>query len=371
MAISNGVLRFLHLADLHLMACPRRGACGRAHAACHVCIKRNILNALELRISNADTRPGLILLSGDLTEMREHGFDLRAAVEPLDSLVRSAQKLGIAIAGITGDHDGEDGTAKLRASLGWDWLLRTGEVNRETGVAVYGVEGRPNRIGAEEGLASLRRVPGEPSIVLLHGDARLVRADLGAMFDYYAMGHMHRGRIRRVGKDKRSVLGFPGHLFSYWDGDGKPWPVHVIEGTIAGNGSVDAALVSLSKELGAPETRRLFVDFSDFGRPHGTIVFENAPPASVFAEISLEATVDPQMADGAPYRNVARIPYRSRAEMSDVLARVLKRLPRDVFVSPSTGGGWRDRVADYGDAIVNHRFAEFVEKTFKRSAGTQ
>jgi hypothetical protein len=115
----------------------------------------------------------------------------------------------------------------------------------------------------------------------------------------------------------------------------------------------------------------MFVDFSDASRPNGTIVFENAPPASVFAELSIEATVEEQAADGAAYRNVARLPYHSRAELADLLARVLRRLPRDVFVSPSTGGGWRDRVADYGDAIVTRRFPEFLSKTFKRSAGTQ
>lgn len=371
MQIAADAVRFLHLADLHLMPCPRHGACGPNDPACHACIKARVLAGLAQRIANPATRPGVILLAGDLTELRERSFALRAAAAPLDRFVRAARAFGIVVAGITGDHDGEDGTTRLRDELGWDWLLRSGEVNRAAKVAVHAVEGRPRRAGAAEELAALRRNLDEPSIALLHGDEKLVRTDHGPAFDYYAMGHLHRARIRLIGKGAHGFVGYPGHLFSYWDGDGKSWPVYVIEGTIARDGTVNAELVSLAREVGAPETRRMYVEFANAGRPDGAIVFENAPPAAVFQELQIDAQIEDQVADGGSYRRIAQIPYGSRTELQDLLARVLRRLPDDVFVSPSTGGGWHDRLADHGRAIVSRRFPEFVQKTFKRSAETQ
>src|SRR5437762_6676793 len=122
-------VRCLHLADLHFMPCRRRGECGPRVRACHVCIKTAILDGLGKHIINPRTRPDLILLAGDLTELRDGDEGLSAAAAPLDKFVRLAREHGIVVAGVTGEHDGYDGTAKLRQRLGWDWLLRNGDIN--------------------------------------------------------------------------------------------------------------------------------------------------------------------------------------------------------------------------------------------------
>src|SRR5207237_5274413 len=113
-------------------------------------------------------------------------------------------------------------------------------------------------------------------------------AELEPRFDYYALGHLHRGRILQVRKGSHAIAAYPGHLFSYWDGDGKSWPVHIVEGSIVADGTVAARLLSLSEACGAPETRRMYIDHADAGRAAGTIVFENAPPSDFFVEAGVE-----------------------------------------------------------------------------------
>lgn len=370
-ATPDGKTRFLHLSDLHLMPCPHGGACGPNDAACHACIKRMLLERLRERISTPQCRPDLILIAGDLTERRDCASHLRSATEPLERLVRAARDQNIVVCGITGDHDGADATAALRKELKWDWLLHSGEVNRDSGVAVHGVEGRPNRAGAGTDFRALRPEPGEPSIVLVHDELRTLRTPESPRFDYFAMGHLHRGRIKPLARGSRGVAAYPGHLFSYWDGDGKSWPSYVIEGTISARGDVSAELLSLSQAFDAPETRRMYIAHADAGRPEGTVVFENAPPEDFFRRLNIDAEVADQLDGGAVYRRLARLKYASHIRRDEVLRRVLENLPDDVFVTPSTGGGWRDRLADYGRSIVARRFSEFVAKTHKRSANTQ
>ena len=369
--MQGSIVRFLHLADLHLTPCPCGGGCGPYQPACHACIKAAILERLQRRISSPATRPDLVLIAGDLTERRDGKGSLRTTAAPLDAFVQAAKAQGSTVVGITGEHDGLDSTLELRKALGWDWLLRSGEVNRSTGVAVHGIEGRPNRAGVAHDLGKLRRADSEPSILLVHDELRTVRAAGGMPFDYYAMGHLHRGRIKTLDRNSRAVAGYPGHLFSYWDGDGKSWPVHVIEGTISNDGTVKAELVPLSREAEVPETRRMYVDCSDAGRSSGTIVFENSPGSSFFTDATIQAELEDQSDGGVVYRRIARLPYSSREQMQDLLRSVLERLPGDVFVTPSTGGGWTDRLTDYGSTIARRRFPEFVTKTFKKSANTQ
>ncbi len=367
MATSQRDVRFLHLADLHLTPCLREAACGPGDAACHACIKAALLDRLVARFAAPATRPDLVLLAGDLTEHRDLGPNVRRAVAPLDRFVAAAWAKGITVAGITGDHDGENGTAVLRDTLGWDWLLGSGEVNRSSGVAVHGVEGRPNRRSVADDLSRLAPISGEPSVVLVHDDASALRSAPDSSFSYFAMGHLHQGRVRPARRGPRALFGYPGHLFSYWDGDGKAWPVHAIVGTIAADGTVEAELLPLSS-LGAPETRRIYVDFADVGRSEGTIVFENSPSAPFFQDLGVAAEVADDFRQGIAFRRVAHLTYASRTDLRDRLHSIVSALPGDVFLTPSTGGGWRDRLADYGATIASRRFDEFAVKVFKKDA---
>jgi hypothetical protein len=159
-------------------------------------------------------------------------------------------------------------------------------------------------------------------------------------------------------------------LFSYWDGDGKAWPVHIVEGTIANDGLVTAKLRRLSELVGAPETRRLFVDFQDKEKPAGTITLENAPSNAFFAAATIAATVSgPERSHAGRY--IAKIGYESRAQMHDILVRIVGGLPDDVFVSPATSKGWHDRFAYRGSAIGARQIDELLVKIFKRSANAQ
>jgi DNA repair exonuclease SbcCD nuclease subunit len=366
---TSRAIRFLHLADLHLTPCPSDGRCGPYDVACHACIKREILARLRERLLDRSTRLDLLLLAGDLTERRDSEEGLRWTTAPLTELVAAAKTVGTTVAGVTGEHDGEDSTTALRDMLGWTWLLRTGEVNRESGIAVFGIEGRRKCDGLAGDFAKLRTVPGETSVLLAHGELSAFKA-AGPRFDYYALGHRHRAQLRPASARSSTFAAYPGHLFSYWDGDGKAWPVHVIEGVIRLDGTVAAEAFPVATKTAAPETRRMYVAHADVGRPEGTIVFEHSPGAEFFAGIGIAATVEDQKESGRFLRHVTRISYRSRAEMKGVLKAVLDGLPKDVFVWPSTGVGWRDR-ADYGRRLSRLRFDEYVVKVFKRQANTQ
>lgn len=368
MSISPSI-RYLHLADLHLTPCQASGRCGPYDVACHACIKRAILGALRDRLSDPTTRPDLLLLAGDLTERRDSEEGLRSTTAPLTELVQAALEAGTVVVGVTGEHDGDNSTVALRNALGWKWLLRTGEANRESGVAVYGIEGRPRCERLSEDFAALRTVPGEPSVLLAHGELSALKS-AEPLFDYFALGHRHRARVRSVTARAPTMAAYPGHLFSYWDGDGKAWPVHVIEGVIRRDGAVVADAVPLASRAGLPETRRMYVDYADAGSPQGTIVFENSPSAEFFEGIGVPATVESEHESGRLLRYVARLPYRSRSEMKTVLRTILDAFPTDVFVWPSTGGGWRDR-ADYGRRLSRLRFDEYAVKVFKRQSNTQ
>jgi 3',5'-cyclic AMP phosphodiesterase CpdA len=110
-------IRFLHLADLHLLPCPNGGHCTLKPRACHVCIKKEILARLGEWIIQPATRPDLLLLGGDLTELRDGHPDVPSWTAPLDKLVRIARAQGIVVAGVTGEHDGENSTARLQSEL--------------------------------------------------------------------------------------------------------------------------------------------------------------------------------------------------------------------------------------------------------------
>jgi hypothetical protein len=362
---SRRAVRFLHLGDLHLSpSCEHGGACGPKDPPCHQCIKTGILRRLQVRLVSARTRPDLLLLAGDLTDMCETVNDLRLAAAPLDEFVNTALAARIVVAGIVGEHDWE--RADLRRLLGWSWLLRTGGVVRASGVAVYGVNGRSKQERLARDIGRLRPKEGEPSVLLAHGS----QIPSEPRFNYYALGHLHWSKYGTFPKGSMSTAAYPGHLFSYWDGSGKAWPVYVLEGRIHADGHVDVERVPLS---GAPETRRIYISSRYRGRERGVLFFENPPEEGRLRRLGVRATFkdEPDKSFGTVYRRVARASYGSQSELRGLLRKIVGEHPNDIFVSPATGRGNADRVVAYGHTLLGKRFEEFVSKTYKSHARTQ
>jgi hypothetical protein len=314
-------------------------------------------------------------VAGDLTERREYRTggslaSLKTAVAPLERLVNAARDHGVTVAGVTGEHDGADSTAELRSMLGWSWLLKSGEVNREAGVAVHAIEGRPLREGVEEALHALRLDETERNLLLAHGELRTLRRNGRHGFSYYALGHDHHATIQPFRRGSRALAAYPGHLFSYWDGDGKAWRVFFIEGTISPDGHVEVRAIPLA-ELGAPETRRLFIDSVHAGKGSGILTFENAPELHYFEERGFKARVEDDVRGSVLVRRVAEIEYATRAELMRIVQTVLREHANDVFAWPANGNGRRDR-ADYGHRLASERqFHVYLPKVFKKDSTTQ
>lgn len=372
--MAQAPVHFMHLADLHLTPCPRTGSCGPDDPACDSCIKAKILEGLGARLEHPRTRPDLVLLAGDLTDLWEgyHGpKGLRKAAEPLTRFVEKARSHGVVVAGVTGEHDGDESTKTFRKHLGWNWLLKSGEVNDETGVHVHGVEGRPKQAGVGDDILATKPEGGQPAVLLAHADWPKVPRNHASAFSYCALGHLHWLKLGPLAPGVRTVAGYPGHLFSYWDGCGKAWPVHAITGEIR-DGRVHVNPMPLSFAAGAPETRRMYVDASDAEANRGTLVFENPPDVGFFDELGVRALFEDQLdpAFGNLYRRLARVRYTSTAHLERILRSALEGHPSDVFVTPATGRSGDDRVKDWGRALTGDRFEELFEKTFKRSEKT-
>ena len=366
-------VRFLHLADLHLMVCDNDDACGPNDPACHPCIKAKILDGLHAHLGDPQTKPDLLLLAGDLTESCATRKEREKATAPLERLVSTALKNGVVVAGVTGEHDGVASTSRLRRGLGWKWLLGSGDVNRETGVAVHGVEGQPKQRGVEAAIRATAPRAGEPAILLAHVDWSKVPRTHASLFQYCAFGHLHWAKFGPLSAGSRTTVGYPGHLFSYWDGCGKAWPVHALEGEIFSDGRVVVKTIPLSGRGATPETRRIYVDASAAGRRRGVVVFENAPNEAFFSELGVEPIFEHDMDPvfHNVYCRVVRVRYDSKEHLRHILRQALVRHAEDVFVTPSPGRDWASRIKDYGRALVGERFERFASETFKRSAGTQ
>jgi hypothetical protein len=179
-----------------------------------------------------------------------------------------------------------------------------------------------------------------------------------------------RPRILPLGRGKAA---YAGHLFSYWDGDGKAWPTYVVEGNIEGAGRIDVELSALSDIVGAPETRRMFIDFEHAKASCGEIIFENAQEQGFFLRLGLEAVIreDIDSVSRRSRRRIAHLPYSSRAQMRDIARAILQNCPDDVFVVPSRGAGWINRLKGYGRILATNGFDGFVEQMFKMSPVTQ
>lgn len=368
-------VHFLHLADLHLSPCPRSGNCGPDDPACDSCIKAKILEGLCARFDHPRTRPDLVLLAGDLTDLWEDykgPRGLRTVAAPLTRFAEKARTNGVVVAGVTGEHDGEESTKTFRKILGWDWLLKSGEINDETGAHVHGVEGRPKQAGVGDDIRSVKPSDGAPAVLLAHADWPKVPRDHAAAFSYCALGHLHWLKVGRLSPGVSTIAGYPGHLFSYWDGCGKAWPVHAITGEIHADGRVHVNPMPLTLAAGAPETRRMYVDASDAENSWGTLVFENPPDARFFADLGVCAQFEEQFdpAFGNLYRRVARVRYTSHAHLERLMRAALEQHTGDVFVTPATGRGSNDRVKDWGRALLGERFDAFAKNTFKRDEKT-
>jgi len=152
--MAQAPVHFMHLADLHLTPCPRTGSCGPDDPACDSCIKAKILEGLGGRFEHPRTRPDLVLLAGDLTDLWEgyHGpKGLRKAAEPLTRFVEKARSHGVVVAGVTGEHDG-DGSPRAGSSAAWTGRspqpLRRGQ--HATSDASSERDGFMDRVGRED-----------------------------------------------------------------------------------------------------------------------------------------------------------------------------------------------------------------------------
>ena len=358
--------RFWHLSDLHLQTSGESGEeCHCKGHACATAIKRDLLQRIGRELQLTHKPPALLLLTGDLFDGTAD--EANRAVSYLEPVLAAARARGTEVHGILGDkgHDGDVRNAARR--LGWKWLMSSGEQRtHSSGVKIVGVSQDDERaVGAA---VSKLRTPDGPSILLAHtGEVAASNP-----FNYRALGHIHTASIVRV--DERHLSGRPGHLYSYWDGPGKAWPVFMIAGTIdASTGAVDAWRVPLeTPPFSAPATRQIYGDVGGFERRSGALYLVHAPTEpSLYEASGLQA----QYVEFLPRTGAVTATFRfsSKGERDDIFRRILEACPNDVFVTPSPGKRAEDRIADWGCVLMSDSalFHRFVKESFKRLEGTQ
>ena len=358
----ENVARFWHLSDLHLTSCLDDGRCGCGEDACSARIKAESLKRLADELERTHTPPNMLFLTGDITELDCE----EAAARFLEPILRAATKRETEVYGILGT-DGHDGSTRANSKApGWGWLLKTGDVRMSrSGVAVVGVS-EPTVSDCRRAAAILMP-PACPSVLLVHdGDI-----DSERPFNYRALGHIHTADVVR--HDDHHVSGRPGHLYSYWDGPGKAWPVFMIAGTISvANGRVRAWRCALEAEpFNVPATRQIYGDIGGYDARAGNLYLVHAPAEPRFYR---QVQPEPTYVEFLQRTGAIKATYRftSKSSRDDIIHGILEACPDDVFVSPATGKGNADRVATWGRRLLDGpRFEEFVEKTFKRSENTQ
>lgn len=366
-----GTTTFWHLSDLHLEM-PHEPRCAKTESACPACIKAALIERLASRLRKEP--PHLLLFGGDI-------FDddcFKADAHPLKPLLDAAKDSKTVLVGVRGQHDRP--THELRERF--TWVLKAGEANEDTAVFVQGLPASETGSGAPERtaetlrqLADARRHPNRPSVLLAHVNLdQFPRSDRGeGRFHYYAIGDKHLSRIVTLGD--RSVVGNPGHLYSYFDGSGKAWPTFLLSGQITEAGDVDVDRVPLQGGDLAPPTRQLYVHHRHRKTDDGELVLVNAPPEETLRDAGLQQwavrELQPTCRDDRDIslRQVT-VRYADRRTLELLVRRMLKVMPDDVFVGLSKGTGRAaDRETAYGSQLHGD-VAAFVERLFMANANT-
>lgn len=360
---------FWHLADIHGYGpCSPRCAFPpgpEADDACHNCIKEEIIERMAAQLAAAP--PDLLLIAGDIIEGLAGGHEGGKTI--IDPLLRAAREHGVVIVGVTGQHDAA--TQLFRDELGWTWLLDTGECNQDTDVFVRAIGGRGKQKGVLADLSSVDPAPeGRPGILLAHFDpAILPKSEWSApRFSYYALADRHQLWIQDLAAGAKAAC--PGHLFSYYDGCGKTWPVFFLRGQVDRTGKGEVEPVALQSPIYlAPHTRQLYVPFESRNQPGGKLVLVNPPERAI-----LDSLRRPYDLEELRYYRERKFPgaaamalcravfsYGSHSELRSLVDAILSATPDDIYVSPSVGA-YKKRVKTVASVLLADRFDEYLDK---------
>lgn len=355
---------FWHLSDLHLDFSYESDVEARPS---DFKIKRDLLGAIARELEHMHAPPQMLLLTGDLLECEV--ADAPRVTPALEPLLAAARQRHTEIYGIPGSDKHDTGLREIASQLGWDWLMKTGEVRHHpSGIEIHAVaEATDNAVQA-----AVRNLPEPkaPSILLAHTGEVARRTP----HNYRALGHVHTPSIVCVDENHQKVSGRPGHLFSYWDGSGKAWPVCIIAGTISvRDGYVKAWRVPLeASPFFAPSTRQIYGDVGGYEKKAGSLYLVHAPTERFFYE---DCGLDAECVEFLPRTGAVKATYRftSKDERDNIVRKVLSACATDVFVAPSSTGKFEDRLVVWGRACAENeeQFTKFVKHCFVRSESTQ
>jgi len=220
---------------------------------------------------------------------------------------------------------------------------------------------------------------GRPGILLAHLDpAILPKSEWAApRFSYYALADRHQIWIQDLATGAKAAC--PGHLFSYYDGCGKTWPVFFLRGSVDGTGKVELEPVPLqSPTYLAPHTRQLYVPFESRRKPGGKLVLVNPPERSI-----LDSLRRPYELEELRYHRERGFPgavcmplsravfgYGSQSDLRNLVQAILSATPDDIYVSPSVGQ-YAKRVKTIAKVLLGPRLDEYLEKIVQSSGNGQ
>ena len=354
-------MKFLHVSDLHLFQ--DENSSNVTEDVFHIDLKKMALSEIATAVERHSI--DAIFVSGDIE--CNHPDDLMP-------VIRRWSETGATIFAVYGDHD----TPPVRRNLNREFSRvpgchvidkpRSVEV-ADLSIRVVGMSCRSKQEGFRDQFSKLHFVSDDVPTVFLSHPYDLPARDLNmSQVRYYALGHLHRPLIQNL--PSGAIKARPGHLYSWWDGDGSAWPTGYILGSLSG-AKVKAKFVPFSKKI--PQTRRFYVD--PFIRENRSmkVCLENCPEDEGRALV--RGWGGHWRDDG--FRGVYSN-FLLRTEVPGIISDILRMFDEDIFVTPSDGVNMRrkygtSRVAMRGATIVNHEKVrtEYLERSFKARANTQ
>ena len=200
-----------------------------------------------------------------------------------------------------------------------------------------------------------------------HNLAKTKSRELG--YSYYAVGHVHRKEI--IGIADNSFIGRPGHIYSYWDGDGKAWPTGYIVGEF-----IDGKLNLEWYGFSAMQTVRLFIDpFKKNQLGESFLVVENCKEGD---GEEIEKIIDGRWYDQG-FRGIFEGYYNFESiNFQNDIKAIIELFKGNIMVTPSDSKDMKrkygyNRIVVRASTLLENKvlFEEYLERIFKARPKTQ
>ena len=329
-------LSFIHISDLHLGYTQWPSWAKRNAPSCDdikISFLAEIINYIR------EKKPDVLFIAGDVTECHQESvyeYVMPFARKQLAPIVEACKCAKTEIIAIQGDHDPD---CELLCSV-LPGTREIGEIVEIKGYKIGCLGTRRKQVGVVEDFE--RWGCEHLDIAVVHSDKISASAFSKLGVRYLAGGHLHKFRHVKL-SGITAVM--PGHLCSYWDGDGKAWPTCFVSGVLDDKSChIDCHVFK------GPRTRQIFFDHETLYLK-GCLSYEISSLTGDWISTPVSFWVDVET-------------KLDREDPLEKMTMLLRRFSKDVFVTPVKN---KKRVIRYGADILNNeselkRFVQYSSR---------